>query len=104
MTRKTERVPAAAGKVTRDPFPGSRKIHAAGALQAVRVPMREVAVTPTRRGPGQAETANPPVVLYDTSGPYTDPSVDIDLRRGLAPTRDAWIRGRGDVEELRGAQ
>ncbi len=104
MIRKTERVPAAAAKVTRDPFPGSRKVFAAGVLPGVRVPMREVAVTPTRRGPGLPETANPPVVLYDTSGAYSDPSVEIDLRSGLAPMRDAWIRGRGDVEELRGAQ
>jgi phosphomethylpyrimidine synthase len=104
MIRKTDRAPAPGSPVTRDPFPGSRKIHVEGTQPGVHVPMREISVTPTRRGPGLPETPNPPVAVYDTSGPYTDPSVEIDLRRGLAPVRDAWIRGRGDVEALRAPQ
>jgi phosphomethylpyrimidine synthase len=104
MIRKTDRAPDAGSPVTRTPFPGSRKVYVDGAQPGVRVPMREIAVTPTRHGPGLPAAENPPVTIYDTSGPYTDPSVAIDLRAGLAPVRDAWIRGRGDVEELRGAQ
>ncbi|MBS1106742.1 MAG: phosphomethylpyrimidine synthase ThiC [Deltaproteobacteria bacterium] len=92
-------------RVTRDPLPGSRKIYLEGSLPGVRVPMREVRQSPTRRsGPG-GETIldeNPPVVLYDTSGPFTDPDVTIELRRGLAPLRDAWIRARGDVDAAGG--
>src|SRR5512144_1517090 len=104
MIRKTDRAPAAGSPVTRTPFPGSRKVYASGAQPGVRVPMREVAVTPTRRAPDAPPVANPPVTLYDTSGPYTDPDVAIDLRAGLAPLREAWIRGRGDVHELHGPQ
>ena len=104
MIRKTERVPAPASSVTREPFPGSRKIYAAGSMPGVSVPMREITVTPTLRGPGLPASENPPVTVYDTSGPFTDPSVAIDLRQGLAPVREAWIRGRGDVEELTGPQ
>jgi phosphomethylpyrimidine synthase len=104
MIRKTDRAPAPGSPVTREPFPGSRKIHVAGTLPGVRVPMREISVTATRHGPGLPETPNPPVAVYDTSGPYTDPSVKIDLRRGLAPLREPWIRGRGDVDEMRAPQ
>jgi len=85
---------AAAG----EPFPASRKIHVPGRLPGVRVPMREILLAPTHTARG--EEANPPLVVYDTSGPYTDPAVEIDLRRGLPPLRLPWIRGRGDVEEL----
>jgi len=88
-------------RVTRDPLPGSHKLYVEGSLPGVRVPMREVRQSPTRRsGPG-GETIldeNPPIVLYDTSGPFTDPAVEIDLRRGLAPLREGWIRARGDVD------
>ncbi|HEY8022480.1 MAG TPA: phosphomethylpyrimidine synthase ThiC, partial [Thermoanaerobaculia bacterium] len=80
------------------PFPASRKIHVEGRLPGVRVPMREISLAPTHTSRGEEE--NPPVVVYDTSGPYSDPAVAIDLRRGLAPLRRPWIAGRGDVEEL----
>ncbi len=101
MIRPTERA-AGAANVTRGPLSGSRKVYVAGSLPGVRVPMREVAVGPTRRGPGLPETPNAPVTLYDTSGPYTDLAVDVDAKRGLSPLRETWIRGRGDVEELPG--
>jgi phosphomethylpyrimidine synthase len=84
--------------VTRDPIPGSRKIRVTGAQPGVAVPMREVRLSPTRTSTGLEE--NPPVVLYDTSGPYTDPAVAIDLDRGLAPLREDWVRARGDVEPV----
>ncbi len=80
------------------PIPGSRKIHVEGSRPDVRVAMREIVqdVTPTLFG-GED---NPPLTVYDTSGPYTDPSVAIDLAAGLAPLRVAWIAERGDTEEL----
>ena len=70
----------------------SRKIYVSGSRSDIRVPMREIALS----------GGNPPVRLYDTSGPYTDPQADLDLKRGLPPLRQAWILGRGDVQELPG--
>ncbi len=90
--------PAGPG-ITTDPFPNAVKIHVDGTLPGVRVPMREIRVSPTRTSKGLT-VENPPVTVYDTSGPYTDPAAEIDLRRGLPPLRLDWIRGRGDVEEL----
>ncbi len=85
--------------VSRTPFAGSKRVYIAGELYPdVRVPMREVSLSPTRAG--QVMVPNPPVVLYDTSGPYTDPDVDIDLHRGLEPLRASWIAARGDTETL----
>ncbi|MCA0325097.1 MAG: phosphomethylpyrimidine synthase ThiC [Proteobacteria bacterium] len=80
------------------PIPGSRKIFVDGAQPGVRVPMREIALsrTPTLFG-GED---NPPVTVYDCSGPYTDPQADIDLSRGLPPLRARWIAERGDTEAL----
>ena len=91
--------PTAAAAAARQPFPASRKIYLAGAQPGVRVPMREIALTPTRRADGALEK-NPPVRVYDTSGPYTDPEAEVDVRRGLPPLRRPWVVGRGDVEEL----
>lgn len=85
--------------VTR-PIPGSRKIHVSGSRADLRVAMREVGLADTPKLFG-AE-ANGPVTLYDTSGPYTDPAVTIDLTRGLPPLRAAWIAERGDTEALDG--
>jgi phosphomethylpyrimidine synthase len=81
------------------PFPASHKIYVDGTFPGVRVPMREIRVAPTRTHAG-ATVENPPVTVYDTSGPYTDPSVTVDLRRGLPPLRREWVLGRGGVEEL----
>ncbi|MEN8183758.1 MAG: phosphomethylpyrimidine synthase ThiC, partial [Myxococcota bacterium] len=86
-------------RITRDPFPGSRKIYVPGSDPSIRVPMREVLESPTESHPSESERPAP-LALYDTSGPYTDPALDIDVRRGLAPLRLDWIRNRGDVEEL----
>ncbi|MBV5308937.1 phosphomethylpyrimidine synthase ThiC [Chromatium okenii] len=82
------------------PFPNSRKIYVTGSRPDLRVPMREVTLTPTQSSLGEEE--NPPVFLYDTSGPYTDPTVQIDLMAGLAEVRSAWIDERGDTELLAG--
>jgi len=92
-------VPSSSDGITRKPFPASRKIHVPGVLHPdVRVPMREIALSPTRDREGQ-DVPNAGVVVYDCSGPYTDPDVVVDVRRGLASVRDPWIRARGDVEE-----
>src|SRR5690348_4237602 len=80
------------------PLPNSRKIYVSGSRPDVRVPMREVAQsdTPASFGP---ET-NAPIVVYDTSGPYTDPRATIDIRAGLPGLRSRWIEERGDTVEL----
>ena len=82
------------------PFPASRKVYAEGTMLGVRVPMREISLTPTRMANGSGPSPNPSVTVYDTSGPYTDLSEKIDIRAGLTPTRRTWILSRNDVEEL----
>src|SRR6266852_8786904 len=69
----------------------SRKLYVTGHA-GVRVPMREITLS----------GGEPPLRLYDTSGPYTDPNAFLDLKQGLPPLRLPWILGRGDVEELPG--
>ena len=76
------------------PLPNSRKIYVAGSRPDIRVPMREIAQSPTGDSP------NPPVTVYDCSGPYTDPLASIDIRKGLPALRADWIAERGDTEEL----
>ena len=82
------------------PLPNSRKVYVEGSRPDIRVPMREISQSDTPASFG-AEP-NPPVYVYDTSGPYTDPEAQIDIRSGLAPLRAAWIAERGDTEELAG--
>ena len=87
---------------TTQPLPASRKVYVDGTLPGVRVAMREITLTPTRPASGDTLIPNPAITVYDTSGHYTDPSVKIDARAGLAPLRRAWILDRSDVEELSG--
>jgi len=82
------------------PYPQSRKIYVPGSRSDLRVGMREVVQSATPLAAGTEE--NPPVTLYDTSGPYTDPAAKIDLFRGLAPLREPWILERNDTEPLAG--
>jgi len=82
------------------PLPNSRKIYVEGSRADVRVPMREIAQADTPASFG-AEV-NPPLAVYDTSGPYTDPTANIDIRSGLPPLRARWIEERGDSAELHG--
>lgn len=82
------------------PFPNSRKIYVQGSRPDILVPMREISLTPTETDNGIEENA--PVFVYDTSGPYTDPSVKIDVRKGLADVRSSWIEERGDTQVLSG--
>src|SRR5471032_1214383 len=83
------------------PLPNSRKVYVEGSRPDIRVPMREISQADTPASFGFE--ANPPVYVYDTSGPYTDPDAVIDIRAGLAATpRLPWILERGDTEELSG--
>jgi phosphomethylpyrimidine synthase len=84
----------------RQPFPKSRKIYVQGSRPDVRVPMREISQNATHTAKG--EEPNPALTVYDTSGAYTDPAVEIDLLAGLPALRSGWIAERGDTEELRG--
>jgi len=79
-------------------FPNSRKIYVEGSRPDIQVPMREITLSDTPLTIGVEH--NPVVVVYDTSGPYTDPNVKIDVRNGLAPMRTPWIKERGDTEVL----
>jgi len=81
-------------------FSGSKKVYVEGSRPDIRVPMREIALSPTIGTSGKEE--NPPVRVYDTSGPYTDPDYTVDITKGLPPIRSKWIRERGDVEEYEG--
>ncbi|MSQ58097.1 MAG: phosphomethylpyrimidine synthase ThiC [Betaproteobacteria bacterium] len=80
------------------PFPKSQKIFVTGSRPDLRVPMREISQEDTPASMGKE--SNPPLYVYDTSGPYTDPSVKVDIRSGLAALRAPWIAERGDTEEL----
>jgi phosphomethylpyrimidine synthase len=82
------------------PLPRSRKIHVEGSRADVRVPMREIEQSDTPASFGAEK--NPAIVVYDTSGPYTDPSATIDIRKGLPALRQRWIDERGDTVELAG--
>jgi len=90
----------------REPFAKSRKVYVEGSRPDIRVPMREIIQTPTRlhnsKEGDAGEVANPPLTVYDTAGPYTDPEVRIDLMKGLEPLRANWIAERDDTEELKG--
>ena len=81
-------------------FPASDKVYKEGSQPSIQVPFRQVTLTPTTGRFGQEE--NPPLSIYDTSGPYSDPNVSLDLRRGLPALRGEWIMARGDVEEYEG--
>jgi phosphomethylpyrimidine synthase len=83
-------------------LPGSRKIYVQGSRPDMRVPFRRVALSPTQLRGKAGEKPNAPVDLYDTSGPYTDEDVTIDLKAGLPPLRRPWILERGDVEAVAG--
>jgi phosphomethylpyrimidine synthase len=82
------------------PFPNSRKIYVEGSRPDIRVPMRAISQADTPASFGGEP--NPPLYVYDTSGPYTDPQAVIDIRSGLAAPRAPWIVGRADTEQLPG--
>ncbi len=101
MSTNPSKVPSEKSKITRDPFPASKKIYVTGRRDGVKVAMREIAVDDgSKHGPSNGNGRKKSVTVYDTSGPYTDPNVKIDIYKGLDPLRLKWIKERGDVEEL----
>ncbi|HEY4350731.1 MAG TPA: phosphomethylpyrimidine synthase ThiC [Paraburkholderia sp.] len=83
-----------------EPLPNSRKVYVTGSQPDIRVPMREITQADTPTGFGGEK--NPPIYVYDTSGPYTDPDARIDIRAGLPALRQGWIEARGDTISLDG--
>lgn len=81
------------------PFTASKKIHVPGRLHDIKVAMREISLSPTKLTGGKTED-NPSVIVYDTSGPYTDEQVTIDIKKGLPRVREQWILNRKDVDQL----
>ncbi|MFQ5672927.1 MAG: phosphomethylpyrimidine synthase ThiC [Nitrospinales bacterium] len=109
MNQKTPKPPPREKiEISTEPItPNSKKVYVAGSVHSrIRVPFRAVPLSPTNAalasGNGGREEANDTFLLYDTSGPYTDPQAEIDPRRGLPPLRRPWILDRGDVEEVSG--
>jgi len=87
--------------ITTTPFPASEKIYVSGNIHPeIKVAMRKISLSDTVDKFNGKVTPNEPVVVYDTSGPYTDPNIEIDVKKGIAPIRKEWIMSRGDVEEL----
>jgi len=86
-------------EITR-PFAGSKKIYIEGSRPDIRVPMREISQAVTQTDSG--DEVNPPITVYDTSGPYSDPEVEIDLLKGMPDVRTGWIEERNDTEFLDG--
>jgi len=86
------------GPLNFTPFPGSRKVYITGSRPDIRVPLREIRLTDTPSRGGREP--NPPVYVYDTTGPYTDPDARIDISAGLAALRSGWIEARSDTETL----
>jgi phosphomethylpyrimidine synthase len=85
---------------TKQPFTNSRKVYIQGSRPDIQVPFREISLSDTPSAFGAEK--NPPVMVYDTSGPYTDPNVNIDIRNGLPALRAKWIEERNDTEQLDG--
>ncbi|BAK15322.1 thiamine biosynthesis protein ThiC [Solibacillus silvestris StLB046] len=83
-------------------FSGSKKVYVTGSRPDIKVPMREIELSPTTGTFGEED--NPPVRVYDTSGPYTDPDYSVDITKGLSALRSTWIQERGDVEEYDGRE
>ncbi len=100
LTVKADNSATPSATLTTEPFPASRKVYVTGSDPSIRVPMREISLTPTQGPNGATPTPNPSVTVYDPSGPYTDSDVAINVREGLNPLRRQWILNRQDVEEL----
>lgn len=87
--------------ISSGPLPGSEKIYVKGEMFDIKVPMRQINLSPTIDVDGK-RVENEPVVVYDTSGPYTDPEYKVDLHKGLPKIRERWIEERGDTVKLDG--
>jgi phosphomethylpyrimidine synthase len=103
MSDENKQISSKQNGITTQPLPASHKLYIQSLrFPDVRVAMRAVHVSSSGNGhqSNGYEEANPPVMIYDTSGPYTDGNLDADIRNGLAPLRLNWMRKRGDVEDL----
>lgn len=96
--KKTETIPNEKN-ITTTPFPNSKKLFVKGELHNIQVAMREITLSDTKSN-GKSIAKNKPVVVYDTSGSYTDVNTTIDIQKGLPRLREEWILKRGDVEQL----
>ncbi len=97
--KKTDKAPKQE-TISTAPFAGSKKIYVEGTLHKnIKVAMREITLSPTKLSSGKMED-NPSVIVYDTSGPYTDENVKIDIKEGLPRLREQWILDRNDVDQL----
>lgn len=101
---KKESIPSSKSRITRDPFPASKKIYVEGEIHpSIRVAMREISLSPSKPMFVDGDikvTENEAVTVYDTSGPYTDPDIEIDIKKGIPKLREQWIMDRGDVAPL----
>lgn len=105
MSNKKEiKIPGKTSNITRDPFPASEKIYVNGEIHKdIKVAMRQINLTDSEAMFTKGEfikEKNEPVVVYDTSGPFTDPNIEIDVKKGVPAIRQSWIEKRGDVQEL----
>lgn len=99
---KEQQTPTSQG-ISREPFPNSQKVYIPGELhKGIKVPMRAINLDDSVDHFNNSRTPNEPVLVYDTSGPYTDPSQEIDIHSGLTPIRQSWIAAREDVQLLGG--
>jgi phosphomethylpyrimidine synthase len=101
--KKEEKLPTEKS-ISTTPFTGSKKIYVKGKLHNIEVAMREIEVSNGVASKNFSKVPNlgkVQLAVYDTSGPYTDPNINIDVKKGLAPIREKWILERGDVEQLK---
>ena len=99
---KKEKLPVQQDVITRGALTGSKKIYVKGKLHGVNVAMREISLTDTviKNNGSNKKSENAPITVYDTSGPYTDDQISIDIGKGLPKLRESWIFERNDTEEL----
>ena len=98
--KKKDRAPKQ-GKITRSPFPNSKKIYVSGTIHPkISVAMREISLNDSIDSITKNKISNKPVTVYDTSGPFTDPNKEINIHKGIDRIRENWIMSRGDVEQL----
>lgn len=98
---KVDKTPSS-NSITREPLSASKKVYVAGKIHNIKVAMREITLNDTvqKFSNNEKKEHNPSVTVYDTSGPFTDPSIEIDLKKGLPRLRQNWILDRGDVDQL----
>ena len=99
---KKEKLPVQQDVITRGALTGSKKIYVNGKIHELKVAMREISLTDTtiKNNGSTRHSSNPPVTVYDTSGPYTDHQVEINISKGLPKLREKWILDRNDTEHI----